>query len=168
MASFAKAGISFASMAMVDVGVRAVQSGLCSLRAQALRVGTCAQSRQADQLAKHADSLPISTHSLFGEGLQNDMAKANSSARTYAAMADGFVQSGVTRPRPIQTGHPEEEGGRFPPTKSSKMSKPFTGQKKTAQGQNQRQERQEWEGLQDQTQCPGPKLDLRGSRHGSH
>ena len=60
------AGVSFASMAMVDVGARAVQSGLRSLRTQALRVGTCAQSLQADQFAKHADSLPFSTHHLFG------------------------------------------------------------------------------------------------------
>ena len=81
-------------------GARAVQYGLRSLRAQALRVGTCAQSHQADQLTKHADLLPIRTHSLFGEGLQTIVAKATSSARTYVAMADGFVQCGLTRPRP--------------------------------------------------------------------
>ena len=40
VASLANAGVSYASMVMVDVGARAVQSGLYSLRAQALRVGS--------------------------------------------------------------------------------------------------------------------------------
>lgn len=88
-------------MATVDVGARAVHSGLRSLRAQALRVGTSARAHQAQQLKKMADSLPISPHSLFGEGLQPVIAKAASSARHYAEMADGFVQAGLSRPRPL-------------------------------------------------------------------
>ena len=75
VASLANTGVSFAGMATVEVGARAVHSGLRSLRAQALRVhvGTSAHSRQAEQLTKLADSLPISTRSLFGEGLQQSL-----------------------------------------------------------------------------------------------
>ena len=75
VASLANAGVSFASMATVNVGARAVHRGLCSLWASALRVGTSAYSHQADQLVKLADSLPISTHSLFGERLQTVIGK---------------------------------------------------------------------------------------------
>ena len=58
--SLANAGIRYASVAYVDVGARAVHCGLRTLRAQALGVGTCAPPQQADQLAKHANSIPIS------------------------------------------------------------------------------------------------------------
>ena len=61
--------------AIVDVGAKSVHSGL---RAQ--RVGTCAETHQADQLAKHANSLPISNQSLFG-GLRTMVAKTASTAR---------------------------------------------------------------------------------------
>ena len=93
VASLANAGVSFTSMATVDVGTRAVHSSLRSLRAQELRVGTSARVHQAQQLKKMADSLPfsISPNSLFGEGLQPVIAKAASSARHYAEMAEGFV-----------------------------------------------------------------------------
>ena len=67
-----------------------VHSGLCTLWAQALRVGTCASTPQADELAKHANSIPINNHSLFGEGLRTVVAKAASTARNYADMADGL------------------------------------------------------------------------------
>ena len=107
-------------MATVDVGARAVHSGLRSLRAQALRVGTSAHAHQADQLAKLADGLPISPHSLFGEGLQQVIAKAASFARSYADMTDRFfVQAGLGRPRPpvphrLQDGR-ERKRGDSPP-----------------------------------------------------
>ena len=101
VASFANACVSYSSMATVDVGVMAVQSGLRYLRAQALRVRTCAQLGQADQLAKHAGSLPISTRSLFGEGLKSVIANAASTARNYAGMAECFVQAGLNKPRPL-------------------------------------------------------------------
>ena len=100
VASLATTGVYFAGMATVDVGARAVHSGLHSLRAQALRVGTSALPRQAEQLTKLADSFLISTRSLFGEGLQLVIAKATSSASIYADMEDGFVQAGLVRPRP--------------------------------------------------------------------
>ena len=50
--SLANAAVRYASIATVDVGVSAVHSGLRTLKAQALRVGTCARRQQADQLAK--------------------------------------------------------------------------------------------------------------------
>ena len=77
-------------MATVDVGARAVHSGLRSFRAQALRVDISANAHQAEQLAKMADGLPINPHSLFGEGLQPVIAMAASSAKSYAAMPDGI------------------------------------------------------------------------------
>ena len=49
---------------------------------------------------KLVDSLPISPHILFGEGLQPVIAKAASSDRTYEDMADGFVQAVLVRPTP--------------------------------------------------------------------
>ena len=106
--SLANTGVSFASMATVGVGARAVHSGLRSLRVQAPRVGTSTHVHHADQLAKLADSLPISPHSLFGEGLQPVIAKAASSARSYADMADGFVQAGLVRPRPPVLNRPRD------------------------------------------------------------
>ena len=63
-------------------------------------VGTSAHAHQVDQLAKLVDSLPISPHSLFGEGLQWVIAKAASSARSYVDMVDRFVQVGLVRLRP--------------------------------------------------------------------
>ena len=66
-ASFANAGVRYASIVMVDVGARAVHGGLRTLWVQALRVGTCAQAHQADQLVKHAKIVPISNQSLLGK-----------------------------------------------------------------------------------------------------
>ena len=100
MASLANVRVSFASMATVDVDAAAVHSSLPSLRARALRVSTSANAHQVQQLAKMADGLPISPHSLFGEGLQPVIAKAASSARHYAEMVEGFGQAGLARPRP--------------------------------------------------------------------
>ena len=71
-----------------------------SLRACAQRIGTCAQPRLADLLEKHAVSLPISTQSLFGEGLKSVITKVTSTARNYVAMAEGFIQAGLYKPRP--------------------------------------------------------------------
>ena len=68
---------------------RSVHSGLCTFRMQTLRVGTCAKGHQADMLAKQANTLALSNQSLFGGGLNTMVA---SSARDYAAMAEGFVQ----------------------------------------------------------------------------
>ena len=48
IASFANAGIRYAGVAGVDVEARAVHSGLCTLQAQAVRVGTYALPHQAD------------------------------------------------------------------------------------------------------------------------
>ena len=94
LASFANAGVRYASMATVDVGVRTVQNRLCSLQAQALRVSICALPCQADHLAKYTDSLPISNQSL-GESLRAVVVKTASTACDYAAMAEGFVQTGL-------------------------------------------------------------------------
>ena len=62
--SLANAGVKYASIAMVDVGARAVHSGL-----HTLRVVTCTQGHQADVLAKYANTIPLSNcnQSLFGE-----------------------------------------------------------------------------------------------------
>ena len=80
-ASFANAGVKYASIAMVDVGVRAVHSGLHTPRTQALRRGTCAQGHQADVLAKYANTIPLSNQSLFGGRLKSVVAKAAYAAR---------------------------------------------------------------------------------------
>ena len=90
-ASLANAGVKYASIATVDVGARAVHSGLCTLRAQAPRVGTCAQAHQAEVLAKYANTIPFSNQSFLGGGLNTVVAKAASAARDYSAMAEGFV-----------------------------------------------------------------------------
>ena len=84
---------------MVDVGARAVHIGLCTLRAQALQVGTGAQGHQADVLAKYANTIPLSNTSLFGGGLNNVVAKAASTARNYVAMADGFMLARMHHPK---------------------------------------------------------------------
>ena len=97
-ASLANAGV-YASIAMVDVEARAVHSGLCTLWAQAFKVGTCAQCHQADVLAKYANTIPLSNQSLFGVGLKTMVAKAACAARDYAAMAECFVQAGLHHPK---------------------------------------------------------------------
>ena len=101
-ASLANTGIRYASIAIADVGARAVHIGLRTLMAQALRVGTGARTQQAEQLAKQANSIPINNRSLFGEGLRTVLAKAKSTARNYAAMADGLAQAGLHKPTPPQ------------------------------------------------------------------
>ena len=58
-------------------------------------MGTCSLAHQADQLAKHTNTLSISNQSLFGEGLRTVVAKATSTARDYMAMAEGFVQASM-------------------------------------------------------------------------
>ena len=98
--SLANAGIRYASIATADVGARVVHSGLRTLRAQALRVGTGARTQQADQLAKQANSIPINNHSLFWECLRTIVAKAASTTRNYAAMADRLAQAGLHEPTP--------------------------------------------------------------------
>ena len=108
VAFLANAGVTFACMATVDVGARAVHSGCRSIRAQTLKVGTSVHAHHMDQLAKLVDSLPISPHSLFGEGLQPVIAKATSSARSYMDMVDGFVQAGLVRPRPPIPNRPQD------------------------------------------------------------
>ena len=100
--SLANAGVKYVSIATVDVGARAVHSGLHTLRTQAFRVGTCAQGHQTDVMAQYASIIPLSNHSLFGGGLKTIVAKVASTAREYAAMADSFVQSGLNHPRPLQ------------------------------------------------------------------
>ena len=110
VASFANAGISYASMATVDVGTRAVQSGLRSLWAQALRVRTCTLLRQADQLLKHADSLPHQQSKSLWGGLDY-----------HQFMAQGFVQAGLDKPRPPNQGRGRDNRKR----KQEDSSPPF-------------------------------------------
>ena len=86
----------------MDVGARAVHSGLLTRRAQALQVGTCAQGHQADVLAKYANTISLSNTSLFRGGLNTMVAKAASVARDYAAMADGFMLAGMHWHKPLQ------------------------------------------------------------------
>ena len=99
---------------MVDVGVRAVHSRLCTLRAQALRVGTSAQGHEADVLAKYANNIPLSSQSLFGGGLKVVVATAASAAWDYAAMAEGFAQAGLYSPKPPGVRRVTRERLRFP------------------------------------------------------
>ena len=80
VASLSNAGIKYASIATVDVGARAVHSGLCTFRVRALRVGTSAQGHQPDVLAKYTNTIPLSNTSLFGRGLNTVAAKAASTA----------------------------------------------------------------------------------------
>ena len=42
--SFANTGIKHATIAMADVGARALHTGICTFRAQALSIGTSIQS----------------------------------------------------------------------------------------------------------------------------
>ena len=127
----ANAGVKYASVATVDVGSWAVHSGLRTLRAQALRVGTCArpQSGQADQLAKHANYLPISNRSLFSEGLRSVVARAASTARDYAAMADGLTQGGLYKPTPPKgrDSHKRKHEGSFLPFHGGNRRPPSGG-----------------------------------------
>ena len=91
LASFAHAGIQYASKAMVDVGARAVHGGLRSLRAQALQLGTSAKRERADALSGYASSIPVTNTNLFVGRLHSAVIKAASNACTYPATADGFV-----------------------------------------------------------------------------
>ena len=81
--SLANGDIRYPSITTVGVGARAVHSGLRILVAQALGLGTCMHPQQADQLAKHAKSIPINNRSLFGEGLRAMVAKAVTTVRDY-------------------------------------------------------------------------------------
>ena len=82
-------------------GARAVYSGLHTLRAQALRVRTCAQDHQADVLAKYANTISLKNTSLFGVGLNAVVVKAASAAQDYLAMEDGFMLAGMHYPKPL-------------------------------------------------------------------
>ena len=87
---------------MVDVGARTVHSEFHTLRAQTLRVGTCAQGHQADVLAKYTNTITLSNQSLFRGGLKTVVARATSAARDYAAMAEVFVKAGLHHPKPLR------------------------------------------------------------------
>ena len=100
LASLANAGIQYASIAMADVGARAVHGGLRSLRAQVLWLDASAKGDRADTLSRYASSIPMTSTSLFGGRLSSAVAKVASNVRTYAAMADGFVQAGLQCPKP--------------------------------------------------------------------
>ena len=99
---------------MVDIGARAVHGGLRTLRAQALRVGTCAQGHQADVLVKHANTLPLNNQSLFGGDLSSVVAKAASSAEDYSAIADGFIPASAHCPKPCGVKESHKRGQEMP------------------------------------------------------
>ena len=88
---------------MADMGARTVQGGLSSLRAQALRVGTCARGDKADASSKYANTIPLNSTSLFGGRLSTSVAKAVSFALDYQAMAGEFVQAGLHCLKPPPT-----------------------------------------------------------------
>ena len=77
---FANTGIKHASIAMADVGARAVHAAICTLRMQVLSIGT---STHSQGLAAVTKDIPISTIGLFGGDLSN--------------------QNQVARPRPSPT-----------------------------------------------------------------
>ena len=80
---FANTGVNHSSIAMADVGARMVHAGLCTLRAQALRVGTGANGRSLDVLTKN---IPITSSSAFGGNLGKAVAKAATASRNYNAL----------------------------------------------------------------------------------
>ena len=95
--SFANTGVKHACITMADVGARAVHTGLHTLRAQALRVGTAAYSRSLDVFTK---DISIISSNLFGGDLGKAVAKAATASRNYKALGDCFVLSGLSRVRP--------------------------------------------------------------------
>ena len=95
--TFANTGIKHASIVMADVGARVVHAGICTLRTQALSIGTSTHSQDLTALTKN---IPISTSGLFGDDLSKVVAKAASASCNYDALADSFVLSGLPRPRP--------------------------------------------------------------------
>ena len=83
---FANTGVKHVSIAMADVGPRAVHAGLRTLRAQALRVGTGAHGHSLDVLTK---DIPTSS-SLFWGDLGKAVAKAATASQNYKALGDCF------------------------------------------------------------------------------
>ena len=95
--SFTNTGMKHSSIAMADVGARAVHAGPRTLRAPALRVGTGSQGRSLDALTK---DIPITSSNLFTGDLGKAVAKAATASRNYEALGDCFVLSSLTRPKP--------------------------------------------------------------------
>ena len=82
---FANTGVKHAAIAMADVGARAVHTGLCTFRAQALSVLTGAHGCSMDVLTK---DIPITSSSLFGG---EAVTKAATAARNYKDLGDCFI-----------------------------------------------------------------------------
>ena len=97
MVSFTNTGVKHGAIAMADARARAVYAGLCTLTAQALRVGTGAHSCSLDVLTK---DIPITISSLFRGNLGKAVAKDATASRNYKAPGDCFILSGLARPKP--------------------------------------------------------------------
>ena len=91
MVSFANTGVKHASIAMADVGARAVHAGLCTLR-----VRTGAYGRSLEVLTK---DIRITSSSPFGGDLSKAVAKSATASGNYKDLGDCFVLSGLSRPK---------------------------------------------------------------------
>ena len=97
MVSFTNIDVEHASIAMADVGARAVHAGLHTLRARALRVGTGAHSCSLGVLTK---DIPITSSNLFGGDLGKTVVKAATASRNYKTLGDCFVLLDLSWPKP--------------------------------------------------------------------
>ena len=106
-------GIKHASIAIVDIGARAIHTGIQVLREQALSIGTSTHGRG---LASFTKDIDISSTGLFGSALSKAVVKSASTSRNYKALVVSFVLSGLPRPK-------------FPPDvkQKSSSSSPFDG-----------------------------------------
>ena len=100
--SFTNTDIKHATIAMADIRARTVHAGLrtlsiCTLRVQALQIGTGTHSQG---LATFTKDIPISSTSLFGGDLSKAVAKAATTFCNYKVHGDHFVLSGLSRPKP--------------------------------------------------------------------
>ena len=95
--SFANILVKHAAITIGRCGSQGSAFCLCTLRVQALRVGTGTRCRSLDVLTK---DIPITSSSLFGAYLGKALVKATTASRNYKALGDCFVLSGLARPKP--------------------------------------------------------------------
>ena len=119
MVCFTNNGVKHASIAMADVGARAVHAVLRTLRVQTLRVRTGVHNRSLDVLTK---DIPITSFRLFSGDLGKGVVKAATAFRNYKALGDCFVLSGLSRPRLPRS--MTWKSSTFPPSCGGKVPKP--------------------------------------------
>ena len=92
---FANTGIKHSTIAMANVGARAVYTRIRMLRVHVLSIRT---STDGQGLAALMKDIPISTTGLFGCDLRKVVVKAVSASRNYNSLADRIILSGFPRP----------------------------------------------------------------------